>query len=191
MKKIVLAGITAIALTSTAAMANVTATATASWDASATKDTRSALVVTPMRSLSFQYAEGLQAFNTQRGAFDVTIQGQNGATDFTLTSQMVNSTLTRSSDASTLDVGVRWNGTKLSSATATTLINTANNTVAGLGPLATGYAATGRTSAQGNFDFSIDSATSNGTDNATFASLTDGNWSGDVRVQFTAVWTTP
>ena len=45
MKKIVLAGVVAAALISTNAMANVTTSATASWDASATKDTTSALVV--------------------------------------------------------------------------------------------------------------------------------------------------
>ena len=47
MKKIVLAGVAAAALISSNAMADVTASATASWDASATKDTTSALVVTP------------------------------------------------------------------------------------------------------------------------------------------------
>ncbi len=43
MKKIVLAGVAAAALISSNAMADVTASATASWDASATKDTTSAL----------------------------------------------------------------------------------------------------------------------------------------------------
>lgn len=63
----------AAALISTSAMANVTTSATASWDASATKDVTSALVVTPLKSLNFQYAEGIKAFNAQKGAFDITI----------------------------------------------------------------------------------------------------------------------
>lgn len=42
------------------------------------KDTTSMLVVTPLNSLTFQYAEGLNGFNSQDGAFDVTIQGGNG-----------------------------------------------------------------------------------------------------------------
>ena len=89
------------------AMADVTASATASWDATATKDTTSMLVVTPLNSLTFQYAEGLNAFNTQDGAFDITIQGQESATDFELTAQVISNTLTNASgDASTLDVGV-------------------------------------------------------------------------------------
>ncbi|MCZ9335847.1 common pilus major fimbrillin subunit EcpA, partial [Klebsiella pneumoniae] len=41
----------------------------------------------------------------------------------------------------------------------------------------------------GNFDFTIDSATSDGSTAAEFKDLTDGYWSGDVRVQFNAVWT--
>lgn len=73
MKKIVLAGVVAAALISSNAMADVTTSATASWDASATKDTTSALVVTPLKSLNFQYAEGIEAFNAQKGAFDITI----------------------------------------------------------------------------------------------------------------------
>ncbi len=113
-------------------MADVTASATASWDASATKDTTSALVVTPLKSLNFQYAEGIKAFNSQKGAFDITIQGQSGATDFTLTSQIVSNTLSRTTDASTLAVGVNWNGNALNKSTPVTMIDTSNNISAGL-----------------------------------------------------------
>ncbi|MFE8150028.1 common pilus major fimbrillin subunit EcpA [Brenneria goodwinii] len=191
MKKLVLAIFTASSFISFSALADVTASATASWDASATKDTTSALVVTPLKSLTFEYAEGLRAFNTQDGAFDITIQGQSGATDFTLTSQIVSNTLTRSTDASTLDVGVAWNGTALSNSSTTTLIDTANNVSAGLEPLAVSsvYAGNARASAQSAFTFTIDSATSDGSTAAAFDDLTDGYWSGDVKVQFTANWT--
>ncbi|WP_435955410.1 common pilus major fimbrillin subunit EcpA [Dryocola sp. BD626] len=191
MKKLVLAGCAVAALVSSNAMADVTASATASWDANATKDTTSALVVTPLKSLSFQYAEGIEAFNTQNGAFDITIQGQSGATDFALTSQVVSNTLSRSTDASTLGVGVAWNGTALSKTTPTTMIDTANSVSAGLDALAvaTAYAGADRVSTQGNFTFSVDSATTDGTTAAEFKDLTDGYWSGDVKVQFTAVWT--
>lgn len=189
MKKIALATCVASSLFCASAMADVTASATASWDASATKDTKSSLVVTPLKSLTFQYAEGVEAFNTQNGAFDITIQGQSGATDFTLTSQIVNNTLSRTTDASTLDVGVNWNGTDLSKTTAT-MIDTAKNISADLDALAvsTAYAGADRVSTQGNFTFFIDSATSDGTTAAEFKALTDGYWSGDVRVQFNAVW---
>ncbi|WOE32315.1 MULTISPECIES: common pilus major fimbrillin subunit EcpA [unclassified Acinetobacter] len=182
------------------AMADVTASATATWDATAVKDTTSVLVVTPLKSLNFQYAEGLEAFNTQTGAFDITIQGQSGATDFELTSKLISNTLTRGSDASTLDVGVAWNGTKLDKTTPTTLINTTNGTTAGLDALAQSskYSVIEkntnkpvRSSAQGNFVFSIDGATSNGADNVEFSDLADGMWNGEVSVQFTALWTVP
>ncbi|WOE30360.1 MULTISPECIES: common pilus major fimbrillin subunit EcpA [unclassified Acinetobacter] len=169
----------------------VTASATAKWDATAVKDTQSILVVTPLKSLNFQYAEGLKAFNTQTGAFDVTIEGQAGATDFQLTSQLISNTLTRGSDASTLNVGVAWNGTKLTKATPTTLISTKNPMVsAGLDALAQSsiYASSGRESAQGSFEFTIDDATSDGSAATDFSSLADGMWNGEVAVQFTALW---
>ncbi|MEY0544871.1 common pilus major fimbrillin subunit EcpA, partial [Providencia rettgeri] len=52
-----------------------TAQATATWQATAIKDTTSMLVVTPLRSLTFNYAEGQKSFNQQNGAFDIAIQG--------------------------------------------------------------------------------------------------------------------
>lgn len=185
--------IVSASLFATSAFADITASAVAKWDATAKKDTTSALVVTPMKSLNFQYAEGLNAFNSQNGAFDVTIQGQGGATDFELTSKLITNTLTRTSDASTLAVGVNWNGQKLAKNTETTLIDTANNTSAGLDALAqsTAYASADRTSAQGNFNFTVDSATSDGTAVAEFKDLADGVWDGEVAVQFTANWVTP
>lgn len=188
MKKITLVSLMAIALASSNAMADVTASATASWDASATKDTTSDLIVTPLKSLAFQYAEGIKAFNTQKGAFDVTIKGQSGATDFKLSSQLVSNTLSRTTDDSTLDVGVKWNGEAVT--TGTPLVMIGEGKSAGLDALAveSAYAGSDRTSAQGNFDFSIDSAKAEGKTVA-FSELADGYWSGDVRVQFTAVWT--
>ncbi|MCL0196191.1 common pilus major fimbrillin subunit EcpA, partial [Klebsiella pneumoniae] len=96
-------------------------------------------------------------FNSQKGAFDITIQGQSGATDFTLTSQIVSNTLSRTTDASTLAVGVNWNGNALNKSTPVTMIDTSNNISAGLDALAvaTAFAGADRVSTQGNFDFTI------------------------------------
>lgn len=85
------------------------------------------LVVTPLNSLTFQYAEGLNGFNSQDGAFDVTIQGQETATDFELTAQIISNTLTNASgDAYTLNVGVAWNGTALTNSSDTVLVNSSS-----------------------------------------------------------------
>ena len=191
MKKIILATLVVSACASSAVMADVTASATATWDATATKDVTSELVVTPLKSLSFQYAEGIKAFNAQKGAFDITIKGQSGATDFKLTSMVVNNTLSRTTDDSTLEVGVSWNGEKLSKATPVVMVDTQGNVSAGLDALAvsSAYGGSDRTSTQGTFDFTIDNATAAGAP-AEFSDLADGYWSGDVRVQFNAVWTT-
>ncbi len=86
------------------------AQATATWQATAIKDTTSMLVVTPLKSLTFNYAEGQKSFNQQNGAFDIAIQGQSGATDFKLSSKLIANTLARTTDDSTLTVGVKWNG---------------------------------------------------------------------------------
>lgn len=192
MKKSLLAACATSILFCSGAMAAdpVTASATASWDASATKDTTSLLVVTPLRSVSFEYAEGLKAFNSQDGAFDITIQGQENASDFVLTSQLVTNTLTRATDNSTLEVGVAWNGEKLSKTAPVTMIDIDNNISAGLESLAAGYDNNvDRTSTQSAFLFTVDSATSDGSTATPFASLADGYWNGDVKVQFTAEWT--
>lgn len=55
MKKLLLVTSLASVFVAANAMADVTASATASWDATATKDTTSMLVVTPLNSLTFQY----------------------------------------------------------------------------------------------------------------------------------------
>ncbi|KLO03298.1 fimbrial protein, partial [Morganella morganii] len=91
--------------------ADVTAQAVATWSATAKKDTTSKLVVTPLGSLSFQYAEGVKGFNTQKGLFDVAIEGDTTATAFKLTSRLVSNTLTQlDNSGSTLTVGVDYNG---------------------------------------------------------------------------------
>jgi Mat/Ecp fimbriae major subunit len=169
------------------AFADVTASATATWDATATKDTTSELVVTPLKSLIFKYAEGLESFNTVVGAFDVTIKGQTGATDFDLKSKVITDTLINPADQSELQVGVAWNGDKLSKTTDLVMIDAAQNINAGLEALAANFAADGRTSTQGNFTFTIDSASVDGSP-VDFSQLTDGLWNGDVSVQFTATW---
>ncbi|MEC3991927.1 common pilus major fimbrillin subunit EcpA [Proteus mirabilis] len=173
--------------------ATKTATATATWQATAIKDTSSALVVTPLKTLTFNYAEGQKSFNQQDGAFDIAIQGVESATDFELTSKLITNTLTRTTDESVLTVGVKWNGQALSESTPVTLIDTANGSTSGLDKLGLpeSYASADRTTDRGTFNFNIASATSDGSTSTTFEELADGVWDGDVKVQFTAVWTTP
>ncbi|EOM2811083.1 common pilus major fimbrillin subunit EcpA, partial [Serratia marcescens] len=97
MKKmtLALAIVSAFAAVSTAQAADVTAQALATWSATAKKDTTSKLVVTPIGSLTFNYAEGIKGFNSQKGLFDVTVEGDTTATAFKLTSKLVSNTLTQ------------------------------------------------------------------------------------------------
>lgn len=166
-----------------------TAQATASWQATAIKDTTSMLVVTPLKSLTFNYAEGQKSFNQQNGAFDIAIQGQAGATDFKLASKIIANTLARTTDDSKLTVGVKWNGEDLSKTTDTVLIDTSKNLTSGLDNLAAKgvYDGSERATDRGEFTFVIASAEAKGV-SADFKSLTDGTWDGDVKVQFTATW---
>lgn len=63
-----------------------------------------------------------------------------------------------------------WNGNALNKTTPVKMIDTANNISAGLDALAvaTAFAGADRVSTQGNFDFTIDSATSDGNTAAEF-----------------------
>jgi Mat/Ecp fimbriae major subunit len=186
---IVLAGFAA-----SSAHAAVEATSVATWQATAKKDTSNALVVTPLGSLAFQYAEGLKGFNTVNGLFDITIQGEAGeqaspVTAFTLKAKKLSGTLNHLSGGSTVDVGVFWMGQPVAANAYTTLIDTAAGIDSGnLSPLSQGFNVDGqRTSAQGAFSFNIDSATVNGA-TAAFTTLPDGLWSGEVNVEFVANW---
>lgn len=68
------------------------------------------------------------------------------------------------------------------------MIDTANGVLGGnLSPLANGYNASNRTTAQDGFTFSIISGTTNGTTAVTdYSTLPEGIWSGDVSVRFDA-----
>ncbi|MFQ2200074.1 common pilus major fimbrillin subunit EcpA [Aeromonas hydrophila] len=171
------------------------ASATATWKATAKKDTNSDLVVTPLGSLSFQYAEGNKRFNTIDGLFDITIQGHAGTaedpiTNFTLKAKKLSGTLNSVTGTSTLEVGVLWQGTPLTNTTYINLIDTRNSINGGtLSPLASGYRINNqRTSAQGSLAFTIDSAKNGSTNVTDFSTLPDGMWNGDVNVEFVANW---
>lgn len=145
--------------------------------------------MTPLGSLAFQYAEGIKGFNSQKGLFDVAIEGDSTATAFKLTSRLITNTLTQlDTSGSTLNVGVDYNGAAVEKTGDTVMIDTANGVLGGnLSPLANGYNASNRTTAQDGFTFSIISGTTNGTTAVTdYSTLPEGIWSGDVSVQFDA-----
>ncbi|WBF44094.1 common pilus major fimbrillin subunit EcpA [Serratia rubidaea] len=193
MKKMTLAlAIVSVFAAATAQAADVTAQALATWSATAKKDTSSKLVVTPIGSLSFEYAEGIKGFNSQKGLFDVTVEGDTTATAFKLTSKLVTNTLTQlDTSGSTLSVGVNYNGVAVEKAAETTMIDSANGILGGnLSALSNGYKTAGRTSAQDQFTFTIVGATADGSTAVTdYSQLPEGIWSGDVSVEFNATWT--
>lgn len=84
-----------------------------------------------------------------------------------------------------------YNGAAVEKTGDTVMIDTANGVLGGnLSPLANGYNASNRTTAQDGFTFSIISGTTNGTTAVTdYSTLPEGIWSGDVSVQFDATWT--
>lgn len=169
---------------------NITANSTAQWQATANKDTESTLVVSPLGSLNFQYAAGAKSFNSLDGNFNVTIQGITGASDFKLTSKLISNELVRPDDPSKLTVGVSWNGKTLSKSQEVVIIDTGNGIRSGLVALSDpkAYASKLRNSAQGNFGFTIANATDAKGQKTQIEQLKDGLWTGEVAVQFTAVW---
>ena len=94
-------------------------TASATWQATATKDSESDLVVTPTRALNFVYSANTKSFNTDTGLFDVAIRGDHStATSFKLEAILDDSNNTLFSvggEATKLKVGARWGGNDLGS----------------------------------------------------------------------------
>jgi hypothetical protein len=171
--------------------ADMKAEAVATWSATAKKDTSSKLVVTPLGSLAFQYAEGIKGFNSQKGLFNVAIEGDTTATAFKLTSRLITNTLTQlGTSGSTLSVGVDYNGVAVKKNADTIMIDTTGGVQGGnLSALSKGYNTAVRTTAVDGFNFSIISGTTNGTTAVTdYSDLPEGVWSGDVSVQFDATW---
>lgn len=187
-----LAMVATFALAGPAQAEDVSAQTVATWPATAVKETASKLTVTPVGNLYFQYAEGNQGFSSQKGQFDVTVEGEKNATDFKLTSKLVANTLTQvGPSGSTLQVGVNYHGTPVSKSAETVMIDT-SSAISGYGlkSLANAGKQPGRTSAQDQFDFRIVSATADGTHAVTdFSTLPEGIWTGDVSVRFDVVWT--
>lgn len=162
----------------------------ATWSATAKKDTTSTLVVTPLGSLTFQYADGVKGFNTQKGLFDVAIEGDATATAFKLSSRLISNTLTQlDGSGSTLNVAVHYMGEEVKQNADTVMVDTTSNKNGGLSILATDFSKTGRVTAQDAFTFSIANGTTDGTTAATdMSQLPEGIWSGDISVQFDATW---
>ncbi len=187
MKKLILAA----AILASFGVANAadlkTASATASWDATVTKDTKTQLVVTPMGSINLKYAAGLKAFNTQDGLFDVAVRAVPTATDFKLTAQLGNNTLNNvvATEKTKLDIGVRWKGVDLTKTAPTVLVDTKAGPKTAFQKITSALAT--ETADQDSFNFYV-SAAKNDTTTVAFDALPDGIWNGQVQVNFDAVW---
>nr|WP_279077864.1 common pilus major fimbrillin subunit EcpA [Hafnia alvei] len=210
MKKFLLttiAGLGIIASTSSAFAADNVANASAVWQAEATKNSTSELVVTPMRTLQFKYASSLKSFNQDTGTFDVAIRGDHAESKgFKLEARVddSNNTLRQVGGNSTLNIGAYFGGTELGSsqggstgvgqnANWTTLVDSSNETgtASGLWALTESIGSDGATelTARDNFKFSVVKATTDGTTKTSFDKLPDGMWQGEVAVAFRATWT--
>ena len=164
--------------------------ATATWQASAKKDTTTTLVVTASNALHFDYQGSTEAFSDAKGNFDVSIDGLKGATEFKLTTEVLSDQLTRGTDTSALTVGVDFNGQPLAKGTPFTLLDTSANINGGLTNIMNGYNVDGtRASDRSSFIFKVASA-ADSTGNVAFSKLPDGYWDGQVSVRFLATWTT-
>ncbi|MEM6162365.1 common pilus major fimbrillin subunit EcpA [Erwinia sp. P6884] len=193
-------------MASGSSFAATTADASAIWQAEATKDTQSELVVTPMRALQFKYTSNLKAFNQDTGTFDVAIRGDHStATGFKLEARVddSNNTLRQVGGDSTLSVGAYFGSNELgssnggttgvgSTANWTTLVDSAQDIGSGSGlwtlTQSAGAVADTELTARDNFKFEVKKATTDGTTATTFDKLPDGLWQGEVAVAFRATW---
>ena len=177
--------------TGSALVANITVQSSATWSATAKKESTTKLAVTPLGSLSFVYANGAKGFNTHKGLFDVAIEGDASATAFKLTSRLVSNTLTHlDGSGSTLNVYVNYLGMPLDKATDMVIVDTAIGKNSGLRVIAENFNKSGNFATQDSFSFSISSGTLDGiTPVKQLSALPEGVWSGDISVQFDATWT--
>lgn len=176
MRKFILA--TAIIMCSVQVFAEENSiSSTVKWNVSAKKDTQNAaLMITPLKALTFKYREGNNSFNSDTAAFDISTVNADKPTDVKIVTKVVKSKLLHASNDSTLAVGVALkSGEKLSENKAVIFLDEAKDSI--------------HPSGQGNFVFTIDSATTDGVEKMAFKDLTDGKWRGEVLVQFTAYWT--
>ena len=176
MRKFILA--TAIIMCSVQVFAETNSiSSTVKWNVSAKKDTQNtALMVTPLKALTFKYREGNNSFNSDTAAFDISTVNADKPTDVKIVTKVLKSKLLHASDDSTLAVGIALkSGEKLSENKAIVFLDEVKDST--------------RPSSQGNFVFTIDSAATAGVEKIAFKDLTDGKWCGEVSVQFTAYWT--
>jgi len=207
MKKLLLtvASLSLMASASSAiAAADKTVTASAVWQAEATKQSEADLVVTPIRTLQFKYSENSKSFNEDTGTFDVAIRGgRPEANAFKLEARVDdgNNVLRQVGGESTLAVGALYGSKELGStlggstgvgknADWTTLVDSSENNGSSLWALtgSAGAEAGSVFNARDNFKFIVKKATSDGTTSTSFADLSDGLWTGEVAVAFRATW---
>ena len=151
------------------ASANTVINATAKWDTTAVKSTKSTLVANPSHHiLNFSYSPNTQDFNTVKSDYDLAVFIPIGITDTVFKTKIMSNSLTRNNDNSSLDVGVQWNGEKLSKTTEVILEATQQNR-------------------SNLFTFNIESANVQNK-SVQFKDLSNGLWSGDVSLGFTAYW---
>lgn len=173
------------------------------WQAEASKDSTSELVITPMRALQLKYVSSTRSFNQDTGTFEVTIRGDHSSSGGFKLEALVddeNNTLHQVGGNSTLSVGAYFGGRELGSTKGgttgvskdsnwTTLLDSATNTgiSSGLWTL-TQSSGSSELSAQDSFKFSVKKASTDGTTETTFDKLPDGMWQGEVAVAFRATW---
>ncbi|MEN3802975.1 common pilus major fimbrillin subunit EcpA [Aeromonas veronii] len=179
-------------MASTFANAATEATSVASWKATATKDsTEQALVVSPLGSLDFKYAAGLERFNTIDGKFDISIVGNEGTaevpvTGFTLKAKKIQGRLTDNTGNTVMDVGVQWQGTTVPADSYVSLIDNKAG-VNGGSISAIGQGFKGDAKAVGDLTFNITGAQTDGKSVA-LSAVPEGVYQGSVDVEFVANW---
>lgn len=186
MKKLVLL----VMLATSFGVANATdKTASASWKATVVKDTTSTLVVTPLEEINMKYSESLKGFPVAQAKFDVAVKGMGSATNFKLTAQLGNNTLSSltAGNTSKVHLGARWKGNDISKTAQTVLVDTtdqSNNMY--FGNITSDLTADAAQIETMDFYF-IDGLLGDGSA-ATAEALPDGMWTGNIDMSFKATW---
>ncbi|WP_145552000.1 common pilus major fimbrillin subunit EcpA [Yersinia mollaretii] len=185
---------------------NVTDHATVTWGVSAKKTSTASLAVVADNGgeVEFNFDPVTNKFGMEKSFIDVTIGGDGSSSAFKLVATLGNKILTHDDGAniSTLTVGMLYNLYEATTPTAGstfTLLNSTdsqsvlNDAMKHLINGTTNPRFKRETKSNGAdiLFFRIESGTANGTAVPNLYNLPNGNWSGDVTVNFTATWTVP
>ncbi|GAA3916386.1 MULTISPECIES: common pilus major fimbrillin subunit EcpA [Gibbsiella] len=170
-----------------AAATSTTATDSASWSATATKDTSAAFVISQGKSsLTFDYSASSKQFSTDSDTLTASVigDGDTGYSGFTIVASLSGDTLSNGTDTIYVEPTIGGKDITTAGATIYDYASVSTSSFAGITPLTT---TTSQVSDTATVTFTPYS--SSDFSSRDFSSYSDGTYTGTVGINFIATWT--